>query len=638
MNIYLQITGAIGLALALVVSGNKPREISHREENAAPAYALVRAVDDIVLDEMAKRNYIGCAVGVVQGGKIIHLNAYGHLDELRTNPVTTGTIFRWGSISKVLTSLAAWKLIDNGKLSLNTKVVNKVPYWHSDGNKDDITVGQLLSHRSGINHYTNYNQKKYKSDEAFDAEQCVKVFRDAPLNFTPGTANQYTTFGYNLLGAVVEEVSNKGYVEYVKNNIKDPLGLTSLKENFNGHQGYEMTCNGGLKHMEEGDVLWKLPGGGWSSNIEDLAKLEIGMMNNSILANTSEIWQPVPNNNNFCYDLTNKKAGSEVRISHGGANDEIRTEMAFYPNTGFGVVVIINGNSYADAKNLAQRIEKYYGKKVSPEELGAKNSICNQGACSGTSGNDRLVGIWNYNVGETTVWRRRLGEDQFHAEWDWLQNIAGYQLTHIQTYLGDNEVRYWDGIFKKSGTKSALYRNYTTDGFHDKWEEMNGKGYRLIDLETYTINNTRYWAGVFEPGTGTYNLYRNYKTNDFVAKVNELAGQNLRLIDVEVYKDDDDNLVWSGVWRSGTPSHFYYGKSLDDMPLLNKSEAVADYNLLKVCTYMVNGQRKWAGIYAPSTSSQPIFLADKSYCELASSDSNYISINKASLIDLEIYK
>lgn len=610
---------------------------AHKKTVDGEVHPTVSAVDDIVLDEMAKRYYVGCAVAVVKNGRIIHQSGYGHMDELRKSPVTVNTVFHWASISKVVTAAAAWRLIENNKLGLNDRVHNLVGYWPSNGNKDLITVSQLMSHRSGINHYTNYTESNYTSLPVFNARQSVSVFSTAPLDFTPGTQNQYTTFGYNLLGAVVEEKSNRGYVEYVKNNIKEPLGLTSLTENSFGVKGYEMTCNGGLESQEEGSTMWKLPGGGWASNIVDLAKFMMGLMDNKILANTSQMWQPIPDNDSYCYGIKNDAAGSEIRISHGGANQGVSTEMAFYPNSGFGVVVYINGDAYADARNLAKRIEKYYSKSVSASQNGYKTVNCGTDErCKLSDGEDKLAGVWRPDAGET-VWRRRLGFDQFHAEWDWLNKVAGYELIDMQTY-SINEVRYWDGIFKKQDLGTALWRNFSQDGFHDKWLEMVNEGYRLIDLETYLDGNDRLWAGVFEKGTGSSALYRNLTGSDFIDKHHDEQTQGKSLIDIEVFKNADGVFLWSGVWRQGPPTHFWKDMTLDEFNLKINEEAHRDYRLKDVETYLVGNVRKWAGVFDPFNKNCA-FSQGKTYCQLATDDASFMGqVSPQTLIDIEIFK
>ena len=179
---------------------------------------LVIPVLVLVEEQMAKQEIYGCAVGVVENGKIVHVKAYGHHDRLRTKPITVNTIFRWASISKPVTAVAAFKAIETNKLALTDKVTKHVSYWPNTGNKKDITVAHMLNNRSGVNQYTNVKESNYKSKNNFNAKECVDVFSAAALDFNPGSQYKYTTFGFNLLGATVEEATNIPYEKYVKDN------------------------------------------------------------------------------------------------------------------------------------------------------------------------------------------------------------------------------------------------------------------------------------------------------------------------------------------------------------------------------------------------------------------------------------
>ena len=158
---------------------------------ASPAALAQTAaqIDAVVLDEMARQNIVGMAVGIVQNGNIYYASGYGHADLERKLPVTTNTIFRWSSISKTLTATAALKLVEeNSGFSLNDKVTEHVSYWPEHGNKGNIRIKHLLSNRSGIIHYTQrkncyqnhsprYARSKHTS-KYYNAKQAVEVFRN----------------------------------------------------------------------------------------------------------------------------------------------------------------------------------------------------------------------------------------------------------------------------------------------------------------------------------------------------------------------------------------------------------------------------------------------------------------------------
>ena len=113
---------------------------------------------------MVLQNIVGIAVGVVEKGVVTHTRAYGHKNEARTQTVTTGTVFRWASLSKPLTAVAAFRAISDGHFGLHDKAIDHVSYWINGGGRDDIKVSDLLSHHSGIVHY---------GDDADGKLQCI---------------------------------------------------------------------------------------------------------------------------------------------------------------------------------------------------------------------------------------------------------------------------------------------------------------------------------------------------------------------------------------------------------------------------------------------------------------------------------
>jgi len=198
-------------------------------------------VDAVVLDEMNRQGIVGMALGIIRDGKIYYARGYGHEALAAGKPVTTGTVFRWASVSKTLTASAILKLAEaDPRFSLNDRVAQYVAYWPRYGNKADIRIWQLLSHRAGIIHYRtkagcpdnpwpDYSLSRYNSRD-YNARLSVDIFSDQPLCFTPGTGFKYSTFGYSLLAAAIEGATGKSYAAWINDNIKQPLAMQSLQQ------------------------------------------------------------------------------------------------------------------------------------------------------------------------------------------------------------------------------------------------------------------------------------------------------------------------------------------------------------------------------------------------------------------------
>src|SRR6188474_3367109 len=184
---------------------------------AAPATLgpeQIARIDAAVTALMSRKNIPGLSVAVVADNRLRWSKAYGLADE-HAVPVKTETVFRLASTSKPLTAVAVMQLADAGKLDLDAPVQKYVPSFPVKS--APITARQLLGHLSGIRHY--------KGDE-YDGTRnyptladALEIFKDDPLENEPGAKFTYTTYGYTLLGAVIEGASGMSYADYMREDV-----------------------------------------------------------------------------------------------------------------------------------------------------------------------------------------------------------------------------------------------------------------------------------------------------------------------------------------------------------------------------------------------------------------------------------
>ncbi len=582
----------------------------------AKAQITLTDLDNIVYDEMVREEIPGLAIGVYKKGTVDLLKGYGHIDLNRTKPITTSTIFRWASISKTLTAVAALQVAERRTdFSIDDKVIKHYPHWVSNvglrevsdkKRKSEITIKQLLSNRSGINHYdmgSEYRMNTYQSDaDRFNANQCVNVFRDMPLEFDPGEKYGYSTYGFNLLGAVIDEVTGS-YPNWVLNSIANKLGMTSLRVSNGTFTGFNKPVDGIMKQKSISSKEYVLPGGGWESNIGDLMKFAKGILDGKLLNKTTALWEDDFNQEykrgvNSLRSATDTK---DFRVWHGGAHGNLRTNMYLMPDLNIAVVVMIPVE-YADPLNLVRRVVDKFG-------ISRSFKVLPDFKC----GDLTASSIFNYatlirKTDDVIIVRRGYSMDNFNKEWNFLKS-RGYHLTDF-----DCSGIVWNGIFKKMNGQFAMWRNFEQDAFNIKWQEMNSAGYRLYDLETYLFGGKRYWAGLFRKMTGKHALFRNFSTTAFGTKREELAQQGLKLVDIEVYSDNT-GLKWSGVWLEGEDGPLNRNVLYNDFINLINSRSSSGYQLMDVESYLDGGMRKWAGVWEKS--SEPGFLVTpRKYCSL----------------------
>ena len=559
-------------------------------------------IDAVVLDEMAKQNIVGMAVAIIKNGNIYYAKGYGHADLARAQPVTTNTIFRWGSISKTLTATATLKLAEeNPAFSLNDKVTEHASYWPEQGNKGNIRIEHLLSNRSGIIHYIKkkncpdnkdprYSRHQHTS-YTYNARQSVEVFKNQKLCFEPGTGYKYSTFGFSLLGSAIEGATGTGYANWINDNIKTPLGMSSLRQATGTRTGFDQRCHV-LQEVPAGNSAWKLPGGGWESNILDLAKFTNALLQGSLLNDTSRLWTTVPGNSKYGYGIYRVPGTSQVW--NGGKHDNSRAQLYMYPGTAerLGIVLMING-VHSNPMRISHHLADLFGQNHNDNQAPVVKNCENP--CSG-----KFSAVWR-NTGKDVLLRRGYSHDNFDAEFNFLRQ-AGYYTDDFEPYVQGGKV-YWDAIFRKGPGANVMLRHYDYDNFYKQWKQLSMQGYRLVDLETYVVGGIRRWAGLFRPGSGKYAMYRGLTSDELAVRRKDLATLGYKLIDIEAWSRDGI-LNWSGVWRSGDDGLLNYNLSTTEFATLRTERLNAGYKLVDIETYQHRGEQRWAGIWEKSSTGE----------------------------------
>jgi CubicO group peptidase (beta-lactamase class C family) len=215
-------------------------------------------------------------------------NGYGSLDCAGKVPMSAEALFDGGSLTKLFTAAAIYKLVESGNVKLDDRlgeIFRGVP-----ADKRAITVSQLLSHRSGIANLVGPNgrivpQREW-TPETYDYARVSKaeLLRrawSAPLGFPPGTDEAYSNTGFTVLAAIIEHASGQTYETYVRQQIFIPLGMTSTGYMPAGAKGQPIVqqCRRGgaawgdplTRRFYRSGVSWNLMGnGGMMTTLEDL--------------------------------------------------------------------------------------------------------------------------------------------------------------------------------------------------------------------------------------------------------------------------------------------------------------------------------------------------------------------------------
>jgi len=194
--------------------------------------ALAAEVETLINQVMTEQRQIGMAIGIVMNGEVVYARGFGVADVESGRPVTERTLFEQGSVSKQLVGTAMMQLVEQGKLSLDDPLVKYLPYFQiKDARAQTITIRQVLTHISGItalehDSLVDYARALLPEYDAASYERMVRTLGDMELIYEPGQGPfTYSDLGYNILGAVISEISGQPFEEYVHEHILLPLGM-----------------------------------------------------------------------------------------------------------------------------------------------------------------------------------------------------------------------------------------------------------------------------------------------------------------------------------------------------------------------------------------------------------------------------
>ena len=190
--------------------------------------AALPEIEKLFLAYVQRANMPGAVMGVIIDGELEWVKATGVRETTNKSPVTPDTVFRIASMTKSFTAMAILKLRDDGKLSLDDPVSRYIPAMadlpYPTKDSPAITIRHLLTHSEGFPEDNPWGDRQLaQTDETVRAWMRAGI----PFSTPPGTAFEYSNYGFGILGQIVTRASGKDYAVYVRDNILRPLGMNS---------------------------------------------------------------------------------------------------------------------------------------------------------------------------------------------------------------------------------------------------------------------------------------------------------------------------------------------------------------------------------------------------------------------------
>jgi CubicO group peptidase (beta-lactamase class C family) len=244
---------------------------------------LDRAVNDALIGA-AIDDAGGMAVAVLHRGRV-YRHARGFVDRQRRRPTTMATPFRLASITKTMTAVIALQMVEEGTLSLDDTVGRLLPGMPERWS--EITVRQLLTHTSGIPHYP--PGPGGLLDVHLTGEETLRWIAKRPLVAAPGERFTYSSYGYAVLGAILERVEGRSFEAMLDARILEPLGMTSTfvedsrSRRADWPAGWRIDERGAAVPSTRIDLSSRRAGGGVRGTVDDLLVFADSILRNDLV-------------------------------------------------------------------------------------------------------------------------------------------------------------------------------------------------------------------------------------------------------------------------------------------------------------------------------------------------------------------
>jgi CubicO group peptidase (beta-lactamase class C family) len=324
-------------------------------------------IDEILKDYTGSNP--GAALAIIKNGKLLSTKTYGLANLEENIQVTNQSNFRLASVSKQFTAAAILQLIENKKLSLETKL--RDCFQDLPNYAQTINIKQLLNHTSGILAYDDFIDETDNTHQLSDGDVLIACKKFKETYFPPGTQYRYSNTAYVLLGLIIEKYSGLSYPDYLTKYIFKPLKMKNtiayvkgINEVKNRAFGYSKN-QGKWIRKDQSSTSATLGDGGIYSNLEDLFKWDAALYSDKILP--EDIWstafesQTLLDGTKIAYGFgwhlksTNQH---QAVVYHTGSTTSFRNIFYRIPGDQLNIILLTNRNTpeEVDMVTLVERI------------------------------------------------------------------------------------------------------------------------------------------------------------------------------------------------------------------------------------------------------------------------------------------
>ena len=347
----------VALMLAVGISATGVKLLARRQAAVSPAaaheknYSLAAQHAREIAKEWLARGIPGLSVAVAVDGRIVYSEGFGYADLEQRVAAWPTTKFRIGSVSKSLTAVGLVQLVEQGKIDLDAPIQKYVPAFPDKGAV--ITTRMLAGHLAGIRHYKDDEFTISKHYEK--VAEGLKIFADDPLVSPPGKEFHYSSYGFNLVSAVMESASGENFSAYMHEHVFAPLGLRNTVEDQPAEiiaeraRFYDKPKDQPEENAPYVDNSYKWAGGGFLSTSEDLARFGSALLQPGFLKPASlrmlftsqKTTEGKETGYGMGWFVSKSKSGQRI-FQHSGGSVGGSSQLILYPDAHVVVAMICN--------------------------------------------------------------------------------------------------------------------------------------------------------------------------------------------------------------------------------------------------------------------------------------------------------
>ena len=341
------------------------------------AQTLDKATLDQFFDRLAAKNKAMGSLTIAKGGNVLYTRAIGYsqITGTETKPLTAASRFRLGSVTKMFTATLILQLVEEEALKLTDTLDTFFPQVP---NASKITIGQILSHRSGIpNVRREQNAQGNISTLPMTKDDHLALIVKGTPDFEPDTKQSYSNSGYFLLGLILEKITGQSYAKALEERIASKLGLSGTylaTGNIDVNKNEALTYihfGGDWKPVRETHPTVLFSAGAIVSTPGDMATFIQALFDGKLVSkDTLDHMKTMRDGEGF--GMVTFTFAGKTFYGHTGGADNYGAWLAYEPEEKLAVAYTTNAKIYAVENIVRGVVDIYYHR---PFQIPALESI-----------------------------------------------------------------------------------------------------------------------------------------------------------------------------------------------------------------------------------------------------------------------